>query len=205
MQLYFSPMSCSLATRIALYECGGEHTFLEVDARTKLLPDGSDYRAIHPLGLVPMIRADDGTMLSENAAILQFVARRHPHAQLAPADDSGSARLQQWLCFIGTELHKAVFMPLLDKESPEGAKQYALGKAQSRLDLVASHLEPREFLLDAFSVADAYLTAVLGWAAVTPIELERWPTLLAYLQRMRARPSVRRATAEEFALYTRAH
>ena len=117
MDLYFSPLACSLATRIALYEAGAEAGFIEVDPKTKhIVDDGADYLKVYPLGMVPAIRLDDGALLTENAAILQYVAERFPGAHLAPASGIERARLQQWLCFIGTELHKGIFMPLLDSK-----------------------------------------------------------------------------------------
>lgn len=203
MKLYFSPFACSLAARITLYEAGAEAEYVEVDPITKTTPDGADYRTIHPLELVPALRLDDGALLTENAAILQHLAERFPQAGLAPTDPLGRARLQQWLSFVGTELHKAVYFPLLDKRSTPGAKEYALSKADSRLGWVASQLEGREVLLDRFSVADAYLVTVLTWSAVTPIQLQRWPALVAYVKRMQARPNVARAMTEEKGLYVK--
>jgi glutathione S-transferase len=201
MQLYFSPLSCSMATRISLYEAGAEATYTEVDPKTKLTRDGKDFREIHPLGLVPAVRTDEGELLMENAAILQYVARHYPSANLAPAEDQGSTRLQQWLCFIGTELHKALFVPLLDSKAPEGAKAYALEKGQSRLAFVDKHLSGREFLLDRFSVADAYLFTVLHWSVATPVDLTKWPALAAYFARLRERPTIAKALKEERVLY----
>ncbi|MFP2925260.1 glutathione binding-like protein [Pyxidicoccus sp. 3LG] len=201
MQLYFSPLACSLATRISLYEAGAEATYIEVDPKTKLTRDRKDFREVHPLGLVPTVRTDDGDVLTENAAILQHVAEAHPKANLAPTDSKGRARLQQWLCFIGTELHKALFVPLLDKKSPEGAKTYALEKGTSRLAYLEKHLTGREFLLDRFSVADAYLVTVLNWCIATPVDLSKWPVLSAYVARLSERPSVAKALAEERTLY----
>jgi glutathione S-transferase len=201
MQLYFTPLSCSMATRICLYEAGAEASFVEVDTKSKRTPDGADYHAINRLGQVPCLRTDDGAVLSENAAILQYVARRFPDAQLAPRDDAGLARLQQWLCFIGTELHKALFMPLFDTEAPQEAKRYALEKGEARFALLDAHLAGREYLLDAFSAADAYLVTVLNWTAVTPIDLKRWPAVKSYHERLRARPSVAKAMAEELVSY----
>jgi len=203
MQLYFSPLSCSLATRISLYEAGAKATFVEVDPKTKLTEDGKDFREIHPLGLVPTVRTDAGDVLTENAAILQYVAGAFPEANLAPADTLGRARLQQWLCFIGTELHKALFMPLLDKKAPAEAKAYALEKGASRLGYLEKHLTGREFLLDRFSVADAYLLAVLNWTVVVPVDLAKYPAVQAYANRLRERPSIAKAVAEERELYAR--
>ena len=102
MDLYFSPLAGSLAARIALYEAGAEARFIEVDPKTKRTPDGSNFAAIYPRGLVPLLRLDDGSLLSENAAILQFIGNRFPESNLAPTDEFARARLQQWLSFIGT-------------------------------------------------------------------------------------------------------
>lgn len=201
MDLYFSPLACSMATRISLYEAGADARYIEVDPKTKRTLDGDDFLAINPLGLVPVLRLDDGALLTENAAILQYVADRHPRAGLAPADGMARTRLHQWLCFIGTELHKAVFAPLFDKKAPEGTTEHALAKAEPRLAYLSDHLSGREFLLDRFSVADAYLFAVLNWSTATPVDLARWPTLKDYHARLRQRPSVARALGEEFALY----
>jgi glutathione S-transferase len=204
MQLFFSPLACSMATRIALYEAGADAEFVKVDGKTKLTADGRSYVEINPLGLVPALRDGDGDVLTENAAILQHVAARYPDARLAPADTEGRSRLQQWLCFIGTELHKAVFGPLLDSKAPEGARAYALQLSTPRLELLERHLGSRQFLLDEFSVADAYLVTILGWCQATPIELAKWPALDAYARRVRERPSVARALKEELALYRQA-
>jgi glutathione S-transferase len=201
MELYFSPMSCSLATRAALYEANAHATFTYVDSQTKRTEHGDDFLKLNPLGLVPTLRLDDGSLLTENASILQHVAARYPAAALAPSDARGVTRLQEWLSFIGTELHKALFAPLFDAAAPEAARSYALEKGSTRLDHLASRLQGREFLLDRFSVADAYLTTVLNWTRVTPIDLKRWPSVQAYVDRVRARPAYARALAEELELY----
>ena len=203
MDLYFSPLACSMATRIALQEAGAAANFIEVDGKTKLTRSGESFLAVNPLGLVPTLRTDAGDIITENAAILQYVAACFPQAKLAPTEPLAQARLQQWLSFIGTELHKAVFVPLLSAKAPDGAKQYALELATERLNALAKHLTGREFLLDAFSVADAYLVTVLGWSVVTPIDLKRWPALHEYVARLRERPSVAQAFGVERELYAR--
>ncbi|WP_437585574.1 glutathione binding-like protein [Sorangium sp. So ce1000] len=202
MKLYFAPLACSLATRIAFYEAGAEASYVEVDLKAKRTEGGADYRAIHPLGFVPALELEGGEILTENAAILQLVADRFPNAELAPRDPLGRARLQQWLGFIGSELHKAVYMPLMDKTAAAEVKAYALAGAGARLGWVAARLEAREFLLDRFSVADAYLFAVLNWSVVTPIDLKSWPAIAAYHARLHERPSVARAFAEERERYS---
>ncbi|HYQ15287.1 MAG TPA: glutathione binding-like protein [Polyangiaceae bacterium] len=203
MKLYFSPLACSLATRIALYEAEADAQFEEVDPKTKRTASGRDFREIHALGLVPTLELADGSRLTENAAVLQYVARQYPEASLAPTDAWGLAQLQQWLCFIGTELHKASFMPLLSAQAGPDAKNYALGLVGSRLNWVAEHLQDREFLLERFSVADAYLFTILNWTQATPIDLKPWPALLEYQSRLRRRPSVERALREEQEMYRR--
>ncbi|MDB4973654.1 MAG: glutathione S-transferase [Myxococcaceae bacterium] len=204
MDLYFSPLSCSLATRIALYEAGAAARYVEVDPKTKRTSDGLDYRALHPLGLVPALRTDQGELLTENAAVLQYIGRRFPEAELLPRDELELARLQQWLCFIGTELHKGLFVPLLDEHAPQATKSYVREKYLPRFSHVEQHLTGRSYLLDRFSVADAYLSAVLNWTKVTAIDLENWPVLHAYGRRLRERPSIARALGEELALYQQA-
>ena len=203
MDLYFSPLACSLATRIAFYEAGAEANFLEVDPKTKeVRKDGSDFRKVNPLGLVPTLRTDDGTVLTENAAILQYVADHFPKAGIAASPGMERSKLHQWLCFIGTELHKGLFVPLLDKKAGSDVKAYVLEKNLSRLDYLENYLKGRDYLLDHFSVADAYLVTVINWTMATPpVELARWPTVKAYYERLRARPSIAKAIAEEFELY----
>jgi glutathione S-transferase len=203
MDLYFSPLACSMATRIALYEAGANANYLEVDGETKVVQnDGSDFTKVNPLGLVPTLRTDDGLVLTENAAILQYVADRFPLAGLSAADGAERSRLHQWLCFIGTELHKALFVPLLDKKAPQEMKGYVLARNLSRLDYLENYLKGRDYLLDHFSVADAYLVTVINWTMATPpVELAKWPALKAYYERLRARPSVAKAIAQEFELY----
>jgi glutathione S-transferase len=201
MELYFSPLACSMATRIALYEAGAAASFTRVDTKAKRTADGADFLAINPMGQVPALRTDEGELLTENAAVLQYVADRFPAAALAPAGGTERYRLQEWLSFIGTELHKAVFVPLLDRTSPDSAKEYARQKAGPRLAHLEKYLNGREYLLDRFSVADAYLATVLTWAKPSGVELSEWPTIQAYLRRMLTRPSIAKAFAEERALY----
>lgn len=203
MDLYFSPLACSMATRIALYEAGADAAYLEVDPKTKRVQqDGSDFYAVNSLGLVPTLRTDDGEVLTENAAILQYVADRFPDAGIASGAGFERSRLHQWLCFIGTELHKGLFVPLLGKTVPAEMKAYTLERGLSRLDYLNKYLEGREFLLDHFSVADAYLVTVINWTMATPpIELAKWPAIKAYYERTMKRPSVAKAAAEEFVLY----
>jgi glutathione S-transferase len=202
MDLYFSPLACSMASRIALIEAEGSANFREVDPPSKtVLADGSDFRAVHPLGLVPVLRTDDGVVLTENSAVLQYIADRHPGSAIAGSGIERS-RLQQWLCFIGTELHKGLFAPLLSPKASDEVKAFVADTGASRLDYLNASLEGREFLLDRFSVADAYLITVLNWTMATPqIDLAKWPAIKAYTDRLRQRPSVAKALAVEVKLY----
>ena len=201
MDVYFSPLACSLASRIALYESKQVADFHRVDTKAGRTASGEDYRSINPKGLVPALRTDDGVVLTENAAILQYIADRFPDAGLAPSAGFARSKLQQWLSFIGTELHKALFIPLFDRKMPDDAKALVLDKGRSRLAYLNDYLTGREFLLDRFSVADAYLFTVLNWKIATPVDLAPWPAVEAYYLRLAERPSIARALKEEHALY----
>jgi glutathione S-transferase len=201
MELFFSPLACSMASRITLYEAGATATFTEVDAKTKRTLSGLDYFTINPLGLVPALRLEGGQTLFENAAILQALADLHPEAALAPHTGFERSLLQQWLSFIGTELHKSLFIPLFDKAQPEAAREKTRAAGAKRLAVLQAHLERREFLLDSWSVADAYLTTVLNWHVATDVDLARWPAVKAYFERMCERPATARALSEERALH----
>lgn len=201
MELYFSPLACSLATRIALYEAGAEVRFVQVDLKAKRTEDGADFLAINPMGQVPALRTGDGEILTENGVVLQFVADLHPASGLAPAAGRDRYRLQQWLSFIGTELHKAVFIPLLDPNAPDGAKAFARDKSGARFAHLERHLTGRDHLLDGFSVADAYLVTVINWAKHSGIDLAPYPAVADYHARLLKRPAVAKAVREEYALY----
>ena len=202
MELYFYPLACSLASRIALYEAEAPVRFIEVDAKSKRILDTNEsFLAVNPLGLVPVLRTDAGDILTENAAVLQHIADAFPAAQLGASAGIERSRLHEWLCFIGTELHKGLFVPLLDERASDAAKQYALERYRGRLDHLEGRLQGREFLLDRFSAADAYLFVVLSWSVVTPIKLSDYPNIRAYHERLRERPSIARAFTEELPLF----
>jgi glutathione S-transferase len=202
MELYFSPLACSLATRIALYEAHADARFIEVDTKSKQLRDGSNFYPINPLGQVPVLRTDEGWLLRENTAILPYVADAFPAARLAPAAGTAErARLQEWLGFISTELHKGVFVPLLDRHAPADVRAYTLKRVALRLGVLEQHLGEREFLMEHFTVADAYLVTILNWTRYSGIDLGEWPSVEAYYKQIVGRPAVAKALAEEFALY----
>jgi glutathione S-transferase len=203
MDLYFSPMACSMATRIAAYEAGAEMRFLKVDtkARPKVVEDGTEFLTLNGMGQVPVLRTDDGELIVENAVILQYVADRFPASGLIPADGPERRKVQSWLSFIGTELHTGVFIALLAKTAPDGAKAFARELLTERLAYLDAHLKGREFLAGRFSVADAYLFVMLTWARYLSIDFTPYPNLAAYRDRLQTRPSVARAFDEEFALF----
>lgn len=202
MDLYFSPLACSLATRISLYEANADARFLPVNLKTKTLEGGADFLAVNPKGQVPVIRTDDGEVLTENAAILAYVAERHPTVGLAGFEGH---RLREWLSFIGAELHRGVFGTLLSHVAGEGAKAFAKTESVARLSHLNDHLKDREFLVgDRFTVADAYLTTVLNWNQAVRLDLEPYPHLVAYHRRMLSRAAVLKAVSEERELYAAA-
>ena len=205
MDLFFSPLACSMSARIACEETQIAVNLIEVDTHAgRVVASGEDYHAIHPLGVVPALRLDDGTVITENAAILQFIADQHPAAGLVPpvSDRIGRARLRQWLSFIGSELHKGLMTPLLGDKTPPEVKAWTVSKYAPRLAYLDEKLKGHEFLLDRFSVADGYLTVVLNWTRATPeIDLAAYPNVKAYLERMRQRPSVAAALATEIPLF----
>jgi glutathione S-transferase len=203
MDLYFSPMACSMATRIAAYEAGADIRFLKVDtkARPKRVEDGTEFLMVNGMGQVPVLRTDDGELIVENAVILQYLADRFPAAGLIPAEGADRRRVQSWLSFVGTELHTGVFIALLDPKAPDGAKTFARDQLAGRLAYVDAHLKGREFLAGKFGVADAYLFVMLTWARYLSIDFTPYPNLAAYRERLQTRPSVARAFDEEFTLF----
>ncbi|MGH8117594.1 MAG: glutathione S-transferase C-terminal domain-containing protein [Rhodanobacteraceae bacterium] len=205
MDLYFAPLACSMASRIALYEAGATANYVYVDIHTdphaRRLADGSDYYAINPMGQVPAIRTDEGELITENPVVLQWVADHHPTSKLAPPSGPPRYKLQQWLNFIGTELHKATYIPLLSRTSPEGAKEFARQKLQLRMTYLGRALDSGEYLPRRFSVADCYLVTVLNWSAFVGLDLTRWPAVSEYYDRVRRRPCVAKALTEEKAIF----
>jgi glutathione S-transferase len=200
MDIYFSPLACSLASRIVIYELGVEASFQRVDTKAGRTAAGEDYAKINPKGLVPALRTDEGEVLTENVAILQYLADRRPDAGLAPGGFD-RYRLQQWLGFISSELHKTVFTPLLSASYPPEAKAKARDEAAKRFAYLNEHLTGRDWLLDGFSVADAYLAAVLNWNRAVKFDFAAYPAIVAYQNRLLTRPAVTKALGEELALF----
>jgi glutathione S-transferase len=198
MKLYFSPGACSLSPHIVLLEAGLPFTTEKVNIRKKLTAAGADYTAINPKGYVPALELDDGSVLTEGPAIVQYIADQAPDKQLVPA--AGSAehyQVLEWLNYIGTEIHKN-YGPLFNPASPEDAKTAARALLARRFAFVAERLATRDYLVGGrFSVADAYLFTVTNWAAMVQLDLSAFPALQAYQARIAARPAVQQAMRDE--------
>ncbi|MBV5299593.1 MAG: glutathione transferase GstA [Rhodoferax sp.] len=198
MKLYYSAGACSLAPHIALKESGLDFAAIAAPTKTHKLADGTDYYSINPLGYVPLLVLDDGRQLHECAVILQYVADLVPDQQLAPANGTFERyKLQEWLNFIATELHKG-FSPLFAPGMPDEAKAISKTRVTGRLQWVDGELGGTSFLLgNTFTVADIYLFVVAGWSKHVGIDLSGMTHLSAYLARISARPAVQDALRAE--------
>lgn len=199
MKLYYAPGACSLSPHISLHEAGVDFEIVKVDTATHLTESGADFTAINPKGYVPALVLESGDVVTEGAAVVQYIADRFPQAGLAPANGTlERTRLQEQLNFIASELHKA-FSPLFSKTASADAKQAAVAQVTKRLANVQALLsDGRAHVLgEAFSVADAYLFTVVNWTSVTGISLDAFPHLTAYMQRVGKRPAVQAAMRAE--------
>ena len=198
MKLYYSPGACSLSPHIVAREAGIEVDLVKVDLKARKLEDGGDYARINAKGYVPALALDDGTLLTEGTAIVQYLADRHPDSGLAPSNGTLERyRLQEWLNFLTSEIHKS-FSPLFNPAAAEGWKQAARENIVRRFDLITERLGPNAYLMgERFTVADAYLFTLLNWCQWTDIDLARWPALKDYLTRIAGRPKVQEALRAE--------
>ena len=198
MKLYYSPGACSLSPHIVLREAGLAFDLVLASTKSHKLQDGTDYYGINPLGYVPLLELDDGTRLREGPAIVQYIADQVPTRNLAPANGTlPRYRLQEWLTFIGTEIHKA-FSPLFNPAMPEEGKQISRDRLASRFQYVEGQLAGKQYLMgEHFSVADAYLFTVSNWAKPMNIDLSAYPNLVAYRDRVAGRPAVQEAMKAE--------
>ncbi|MDB5894897.1 MAG: glutathione transferase GstA [Rhodoferax sp.] len=198
MKLYYSPGACSLSPHIALLESGLAFQAIAAPTKTHQLPDGTDYYTINPLGYVPLLELDDGTRLREGPVIVQYIADQAPLKNLAPANGTLSRyRLQEWLSFIGTELHKG-FSPLFNPDMPDAAKDIARKRLASRYQWLEGELQGKEYLLNEhFTVADGYLFTVTNWAGKVGVDLSGFPNVQAFQARVAARPAVQDALRAE--------
>ena len=192
MKLYLKPGACSLSPHIVLEESGLDYETETVDLKTKRTSSGEDYSQINPKGYVPALLLDSGELLTEGPAIIQYIADQAPAKKLAPANGSIERyRLQSWLNFIATELHKSC-SPFFNPAAGDDWKKIASANLERRLGYINEQLEGKSYLLgDGFSVADAYLFTILGWMKFINIDLSKWSNLAAYYERVGARPAVR--------------
>ncbi|QDE85652.1 glutathione transferase GstA [Myxococcus xanthus] len=198
MKLFYSPGACSLSPHIILREGGFAFTTEKVDIRAKKTAAGEDFLAINPKGYVPALQLDDGSLLTEGPAIVQFLADQVPDKKLAPANGTLERyRLQEMLNFISTEIHKG-FSPLFNPAFPDEGKRLTRERLAQRLGVLEAVVAKQAFLLgDQFTVADAYLFTTLNWAGHTKVDLEPFPALRAYHARVADRPSVQEALKAE--------
>jgi glutathione S-transferase len=198
MKLYYSPGACSLSPHIVLRESGLSFDPVLASTKTHKLADGTDYYAINPKGYVPLLELDDGQRLTEGPAIVQFIADKAPDKRLAPPNGTLERyRLQEWLNFITSELHKGIGL-IFNPNMPEEAKAVARAKATDRLKWVDTQLAAKPYLMgDNFTVADAYLFTVANWTKHTGIDISGMPNLTAYQARVAARPAVQQALQAE--------
>lgn len=197
MKLYFSPGACSLSPHIVLREAGLAFELERVDLKAGKTASGLDFKSINPKGYVPALQLDDGQVLTEGPAIVQYLADLAPAKGLAPAPGGlPRARLQEWLNFVGTELHKS-FSPLFRPGSDE-TKAAAVARIEQWFAWLNGELAARPYLLGKqFSVADVYLFVILSWAGHVGIALAQWPSLTAFQARVGERPAVQAALKAE--------
>lgn len=198
MKLYISPGACSLGPHISLMESGIPFELVRVNLGTHKTESGDDFNAINPKGYVPALQLEDGSILTENASIAQYVADKAPEKKLAPPPGTMERyRLQEWIHFIGSEIHKQ-FGPLFNPVCTEEVRKAQHERISNRLDFVEKSLEGKKHLLgDPFTVADAYFFAILNWTHRMGPDLKRWPKVEAYYQRMLERPAVQAARKAE--------
>ena len=199
MKLYYSPGACSLAPHIILREAGQDVTLEKVDLREKTTETGADFWGVNPKGYVPVLQLPDGGVLTEGVVIQQYIADRAPDAGLAPPRGSlERMRLDELQVYISTELHKT-FSPLFAATTPDDAKPAFREKIAKRLDLMEKLLaDGRPYLTgDSFTIADAYLFVMTNWCRPTGIDLDRWPNLAAFAERVSKRPAVKAAMQAE--------
>jgi glutathione S-transferase len=198
MKLYYSPGACSLSPHIVLTEAGLPFEPVLASTKTHKLQDGTDYYGINPKGYVPLLELDNGERLSEGPAIVQYLADLAPTSKLAPAAGTMARyRLQEWLNFITSEIHKA-FTPLFTPGTPEETKTTYKARLASRFSYVNDQLAGKQYLMgDDFTAADAYLFTVTRWSGNVGVDYSALPHLVAYMDRVAARPAVQAAMKAE--------
>jgi len=198
MQLFFSPGACSLASHITAREAGLSLDLKRADTKTKKLEDGSDYFAINSKGAVPALKLDNGQVLTEGVAIMQYLADQKPESGLAPKNGTIERyRVQEWLNYVTSEVHKG-FSPLWNPAADPAVKTWALDNLKKKFDWLNKQLAGKKYLTgDTFTVADAYLFVVMNWTKPLQIDLAPWPALVDFQARVAARPKVQEAMEAE--------
>jgi glutathione S-transferase len=198
MKLYFAPGACSLSPHIVLRETGLNFELEQVNNQEKKTKSGQDFWAVNPKGQVPVLELDNGEKLTEGPIVVQYLADQKPAAGLLPpAGSMERYRVQEWLNFITSELHKS-FGPIFRPTTPEEFKKISKENLGKRFDYLDKHFTGRQYLMgDKFTVADAYLFTVLRWTARIQMDLGKWPNLKAYVDRIAARPKVQEALKAE--------
>jgi glutathione S-transferase len=198
MKLYYSPGACSLSPHIVAHELGTVLTIEKVDGKAKRTETGRDFWQINPKGYVPALELDSGEVLTEGPAIVQYLADQKGNVQLAPANGTlARARLQEMLNYITSEIHKT-YSPLFKDDTPEATRAERKAYLQRRYELIENTLSKHAWLLgEQFTVADAYLFTVTRWADSVKLDLSAYPKLLAFQQRVAARPAVQAAMQAE--------
>ena len=198
MQLYFAPGACSLATHITLREAGLPFELKRADVQTKKLEDGSDYLAINSKGAVPALKLDNGQVLTEGVAIMQYLADQKPESGLAPKNGSIERyRLQEWLNYVASEVHKS-FSPLWNPTADPAVKQFTLNNLARKFEWLNQQLTGKKYLTgDTFTIADSYLFAVLNWTNFLNVDLSKYPAIKDFQARVAARPKVKEAMEAE--------
>jgi glutathione S-transferase len=198
MKLYYSPGACSLSPHIALLEAGLPYDLVKVDLKAKQLENGDDYLKVNPKGQVPALGLDSGELVTEGPVIVQMIADKVSAKNLAPARDSAERyKLQEWLNFITTEVHKN-FGPMFSPVLADDAKAFFKDRVMGKFKYIDSQLPGRDYLMGKqFTVADGYLFTMLCWADRMKFDLSGLPNLVAYKNRVGARPMVQEALTKE--------
>ncbi|MFM9968600.1 MAG: glutathione transferase GstA [Burkholderiales bacterium] len=198
MKLYYAPGACSISPHIALCEAGIAHTIEKVDLRAKKTESGADYLPINPKGYIPALQLDSGEVLVEGVAIVQYIADQKPDSGLAPkAGTMERYKLQEWLTFISSELHKG-FSPLFNQAMPDEAKKIFRDRLAQRWAYVEKELAGKDYIMGAqFSVADGYLYNMTRWAKRVEMDMSAFPNVNAFVARVEARPKVVEALKAE--------
>lgn len=197
MKLYFAPGACSLSPHIALRETDQPFELVQVDTKTKKTKAGDDFLAVNPNGMVPVLVLDNGEVLTEGPAIVQYIADKKPNGLIPAAGSAERYRVLEWLNYITAEIHKA-FTPLFKPDTPEEYRTISRSNLATRFGFLDGKLAGRQFLTgDTFTVADAYLFTVVNWSKFQNIDIAKWPNLKAFMDRVAARPKVQEAMQAE--------